>query len=197
MTYDLDLSKADGLFKERFPETNVEGEIAEKILSKSLDGLSLDEHEKLILEVLGIVSLPVEDPAFIEAKLIEMDIEILNLENKEAYELAKQQNNQYVTNRSFRIMFLRSQCYDAKAAANLMVNHFERKRVLFGDGEILSREVRQADLTPEDRNALELGLVQILPTRDVSGRTVVFMSATRKGAPEGLYDKEKVRSKTS
>ena len=70
-------------------------------------------------------------------------------------------------------MFLRSTDYDVEATSALIVAHFETKREFFGDGEILSRPIRQSDLDDEARNFLEAGSMQVLPQRDSAGRIVI------------------------
>ena len=55
-------------------------------------------------------------------------------------------------------------------------NHFEIKRRIFGEGEILGRDVLQTDLTEEDMERLRDGFVQVLPERDVAGRTVICLN---------------------
>jgi hypothetical protein len=112
------------------------------------------------------------------AGLEELEIELQNIElDREAFDLARSINAPYVDDPKFRLMFLRAESYDAKATAETLVRHFVVKQSLFGDGEILARDIRLSDLSRWDRGLLELGFLQILPTRDAAGRTVVAMSS--------------------
>jgi len=54
----------------------------------------------------------------------------------------------------------------------MMISHFETKKRLFGGGEILAREILQSDLTPVELDLLRGGYLQLLPSRDASGRVV-------------------------
>ncbi|KAL3937354.1 MAG: hypothetical protein SGARI_002153 [Bacillariaceae sp.] len=92
---------------------------------------------------------------------------------KKEYEAAKYFDPEYVKNQ--RIGFLRSERFDAKAAAEKMVKHFEAKKRLFGDGEILARDIKYSDLSAEDIKNAESGMVQTLPFRDAAGRAILFV----------------------
>lgn len=89
-------------------------------------------------------------------------------------------NADYVTARDFRLMFLRSERYDPKGSAERMVEHFESKRYLFGSAEVLGRDILLSDLNDDDRAALEVGHVQVLPRRDAAGRVVIFIAPQKK-----------------
>jgi hypothetical protein len=59
---------------------------------------------------------------------------------------------------------------------------------LFGDSEILCRDVRQSDLNEQEMKSLNSGFFQILPNRDAAGRAVVFVTPSQKvySMPEDL-----------
>jgi hypothetical protein len=95
---------------------------------------------------------------------------------REAYERAKFLNRSYVENEKFRLMFLRTECFNPKSAAQTIATHFEIKRRIFGDGEVLARDVRQDDLNEEDLSKLNDGFIQVLPQRDAAGRTVICLN---------------------
>lgn len=169
-----------GLPTDRLPESVQEGELAEKLLSEELDKLSLVEREQAVFDVHGVPQMHNEDPPNFEALLEQLDLEIDVIRNKEAYDQAKKLNKAFVTDRSFRSMFLRCDMCDATLAAQRMVFHFEVKKHLFGDGEVLGRHVRLSDLSPKDLVALESGCIQVLPTRDAAGRSIIAMSPTHR-----------------
>ena len=176
-----DLALSNGLDPTRFPESEDEIALAEKVLSQELEKLSLDEHEKIVLGVHGFSSNNCEDiesePHRIDAMIKEMDKEIAAITNdKEPLEKARSINAEYVDNQKFRLMFLRAESYDVRAAAEMIVSHFVVKERLFGDGEILGRDVRMSDLNRRDLAFLELGFAQVFPVRDAAGRTIVAMS---------------------
>lgn len=169
------LAKA-GLPNDRYPESLQELEIAEKLLSEELDKLSLAEHEQAVFDVHGLPQSRNDDPSNVDDYLKGMEQEIRNIRNKDAYEYAKYLNPDYVTDRSFCLMFLRCDWFDTKLAAQRMVYHFEKKKELFGSGEILGRDVRLSDLCDEAMLALSSGFTQILPKRDAAGRFILYIS---------------------
>lgn len=176
--FDPELARSNGLADNRFPETIDEAEIVEDVLAKELDKLSLDEHEKILFDVHGIAQNHDEDPDKIEESLKCLEEEIQKINEKEVYLEAKSMNPDYVSNRSFRLMFLRSEKYDPKVAAEVIVEHFYVKKLLFGGGEVLARNVRMDDLDQETQEVLESGFSQILPKKDAAGRTVLVLCPT-------------------
>jgi hypothetical protein len=161
---------------DRFPETPQEVDKAEEILANELSELSLVEHEKILFDVHGFSQVQDEDPPFLEAKFAELEAELQKIRNKSAYENAKYLNSSYVADPAFRLMFLRSERFDTQLAAKQLVRHFKVKRELFGNDEILAREVRLSDLTKDDMETLESGFMQVLPTRDAAGRRIFFLA---------------------
>ncbi len=190
-SFDFKLAALVGLPADRFPETNEEARRAEEFLAREIEKLSLDEHEKILFEVHGIAPPDEEVPSMVEKKLEELDRQLNQAKGKGAYDLATGLNPSYVDSRQFRLMFLRCQRFDAHLAAEMIIKHFEEKRRLFGVGEILAREIRQSDLTPDDRVLLESGFAQILPSRDAAGRTIlVLCSAGIRDFPEDGWDEK-------
>ena len=183
------LAELAGLPLDRFPETDEEANRAEELLARELEKLSLDELEKVAFDVHGISSFPDELESTVNTKLEELDQALNQIEHKEAYDLAAGLNPFYVNSQHFRLMFLRSHLFDTQAAAEMIVHHFEEKRRLFGDGEILARDVRQSDFSEEGRIILESGFPQVLQTRDASGRAIMlFSSAGLREFPEDGWD---------
>lgn len=152
-----------------------EAAIAE-ILSAELDKMSLAEQERILFDIHGLPQGHNDDPPNIDDYLQEMEMEIRKVRNKSAYLHAKYVNEDYVNDRAFRLMFLRGDLLDVKVAAQRMVFHFETKKRLFGDGDVLGRDIRLSDLSNDDMAVLESGFLQVLPTRDAAGRTI-FVAA--------------------
>lgn len=176
--FSADLARSAGLAVNRFPETQDEVALAEEVLARELEKLSLDEHEKIIFDVHGLPRYSLEDdPAALEARLKDLELELRTItKDREAYDDARAINPSYVDNRKFRLLFLRSESYDARAAAEMIVCHFDAKKRLFGEGDILARDIWISDLNPTELQLLELGVMQVLPSRDAAGRTVIAMS---------------------
>lgn len=172
----FELAKAAGLALDRFPETKQEADIAEDVLAQELAKLSLQDHELALFDLHGLTEALEETEHLLLQKLNEMEDEIGKIEERQAYDLAESMSPAYVKGRALRLMFLRSELMDAKAAAEKLVLHFHMKQKLFGKGEVLAREVEQSDLGPAETQILESGHVQVLPSRDASGRAILFIS---------------------
>jgi hypothetical protein len=138
----------------------------------------LDHQEQILFETHGIATSTnaKEEDGSLAELLQQLDKELGKISRKDAYEQALFMNPAYVRDERFRLQFLRAVEYHPTAAANRMVNHFEVKRELFGDGEALAREIRQSDLSPEDMEQLRRGVEQMFPVRDVSGRTIMVIN---------------------
>ena len=178
------------------PESEHEVATAEQVLADEMASMSITERDKILFEMHGISTETFgETPEKIEAALLELEQHIRKIPagSREAYEQAKYISPEYVNDRAFRIMFLRSELFDSKKAAQKMIKHFTIKRELFGDGEILCRDIRQSDLNEQERKTLESGFLQVLPERDAAGRAVIFMAP---GQKEGNYSRPEDIMKT-
>ena len=81
---------------------------------------------------------------------------------------------EYYHDRDLRIQFLRAENFVAKQAARRMICFLEFKKSLFGENE-LGKKITLRDLHPEDIVALRKGFLQILPSRDQTGRMIVVL----------------------
>jgi hypothetical protein len=113
-----------------------------------------------------------DDPIMVEGKLKEFELHINSIEPKEAYDMALRVDPDYVQSRGLRLMFLRSKRFDVKDAGKCMLKFFAGKLDLFGPGT-LTRSLRWTDLDKHDREYIQKGYMQVLPSRDSAGRVVV------------------------
>jgi hypothetical protein len=173
------LAEAAGI-SGRLPATAEEADMVEELLANELEKLSLVEREQILFDVHGFAQVYDEDSASIQAHLKQFETELLKIPDKSAYEHAKYLNTEYVNDPAFLLMFLRSETFDAKKAAEKMICHFDIKRELFGSGDVLGREVRLSDLTEDDMESLESGFLQVLPTRDAAGRSIFCVAPMHK-----------------
>eukprot|EP00934_Nitzschia_sp_Nitz4_P005325 Nitzschia sp. Nitz4//scaffold44_size153857//40530//42087//NITZ4_002708-RA/size153857-snap-gene-0.208-mRNA-1//-1//CDS//3329552118//5315//frame0 len=171
-----------GLSPNRFPETQEEATKAEDALTQELNKLSLAEHEKIIFEVHGFSSgAASEDPSDLngngetnmESNIEKLRQKLASISPKDAYDQALQQNPTYVQDSRFLQMFLRAELYDIDAAAEAIVDHFDVKRRIFHNPDVLGRDVRWSDLSVEDIAILKEGNFQLFPSRDAAGRIVI------------------------
>lgn len=155
----------------------------DKILSDELEKLTVDEREQIAYDVHGLLRNSQSDPLDIDFRLAELEQEIRKVRNRKDYEKAKYLNESFVSDRSFRLMFLRCDQFNVQIAAQRIVKHFEIKRELFGD-KCLARTLRMSDLNEDDMEVLNSGLFHLQPTRDVAGRLVmVFDPGLRPDIP--------------
>jgi hypothetical protein len=144
----------------------------ESSLPVELYKLSLAEREKAYYDLHGVAVVVEERPAFIDKCLADLESEICKLEdNKNAYEMAKKVNPEYICGRGFRLKFLRADRFVTKNAAIRLLGFLEEKLKLFGP-KPLARELLLSDLNQDDMVLLRSGFFSIVPIRDSAGRVV-------------------------
>jgi hypothetical protein len=145
----------------------------DSFISESMSLLDLQQREAALEEVHGIPQNNCEDLLQIDRCLLDIERHLENIKQGTAYEVAEATDRSYVTDRNFRIMFLRAARYDPEAAAKRIVETLDIKRSIFGPAK-LAKKVTLEDLEEEDIEYLESGAVQILPSKDTSGRKIVL-----------------------
>lgn len=115
-----------------------------------------------------------EDPASLDVWLQILDMRLNAIKRGSIYEVAEAMDRRHVTNRAFRMMFLRANQYDPEAAAKNILEFLEIKRCLFGQ-ERLVKKISLEDLEEEDRLYIERGSFQVTPCMDRSGRQIIVM----------------------
>ncbi|CAB9501769.1 tocopherol transfer protein-like [Seminavis robusta] len=155
-----------------------EADMIDKLLAEEMDKLSFEEKERTTFDIHGMAQES-HDPENINELLEQLEQEIRKIPNRKAYEKAKYLNEEYVTGREFRLLFLRCEKFDVKSSAQRIVTHLENKMDMFGGGPALARKLRLSDLNEDDDvKALKSGAWQLLPECDASGRLVVAFSPT-------------------
>jgi hypothetical protein len=153
------------------PETPQEVELVDQMLAQEFNQLSMEEKDRILFEIHGIASD--EDPDDLGSYYKDLERHLGEIPEKKELEAAKYYNADFVKNN--RLAFLRALRFNAKEAAERMVVHFRSKQELFGEGEILAREIRYSDLCEGSIKMLESGFMQILPQRDAAGRSIMFV----------------------
>lgn len=145
------------------------------LIAQAMNSLSMEERRNALHDIHGVADIQEDNPQFIDQKLNELEIELCHIsnDNKQAYYAAKAKSPGYVADREFRLLFLRADSFDVKAAAKRLTRHFETRLELFGP-DVLGRDLLLSDLNELDMKALKSGFVQWLPHRDRSGRAVMF-----------------------
>jgi hypothetical protein len=181
---------------------NTNGEVVDntidKILAMELNQLSLEEREDINHEIHGVHTLAVpETPEFVTQKLEEMEDHLLKggmnqptsspmvtqqpthqphhrpIAFDNVYEEALLLGSQYIHDRTFRIMFLRSELFDASKAASRLVRFLQLLRDYFGEQALLRLPYGTLqDLTADEIQFLKKGIIHVLPSRDNLGRRI-------------------------
>ena len=143
-------------------------------VANELNQLSLQEREQVYEELHGVDDIIKETDELINDRLAELEREISLIPDsqKEAYLQGLKVNQEYVTSKTFRLMFLRADYFDPKKAAKRLVWFMAKKLQFFGR-DSLGRSLMLDDLDEDARNCLEAGHIQLLQNRDRAGRSVL------------------------
>eukprot|EP00980_Cylindrotheca_fusiformis_P027187 scaffold19324_cov152-Cylindrotheca_fusiformis.AAC.2 len=172
----LSVAFPEGVFNQESAKLDArkEKENLDKHLAASMGKLSVKDREAALEEVHGIVKKDPEDTYFLQAHLQAMKDRLNSIKHGTVYEKAEAIDPCFVSSRGFRLLFLRGNRYDPKAAAEQLVKHFDLKFSLFGSGK-LTKAITLLDLDDNDRICLESGFFQILPQKDAAGRTIALI----------------------
>ena len=144
----------------------------DRIIAKEMTDLSMQEREKAENDVHGIGNEGEENPLQLQTGLLQLEHHLDYMKKGTVYEEAENQDPRYVSDRKFRIMFLRADRYNPKEAAERMIRFFDLKKNLFGS-EKLVKNITMEDLDEDDMETLRSGYMQIPPPCDVAGRKIV------------------------
>lgn len=144
-------------------------------LGDAMTKLSVREREKALDDLHGVVkaSDDKEDADSARKWLEELDQHINEIKRGTIYEVAESMHRDYVTDRDFRMMFLRAVRYDPKAAAARIIKFLNLKQYLFGVKK-LAKTISIDDLDDDDKACLRSGGYQLLPCTDTAGRLILF-----------------------
>jgi len=144
-----------------------------------LNKLSIEERNEITFDLHGVKPIVNEDPEIVakSTDLLELELNGIPNEEKQAYLRARDRNPGYVMDKTFLLMFLRAQQFNTKAAAAQFVDFFQIKLELFGE-EKLGRDIRMDDLNDGDVECLESGYAQVLNARDRAGRAIFLLMPT-------------------
>jgi hypothetical protein len=150
-----------------------------EILAEELNKLSFQEREKVFSDVHGVSDDVEETPDFVAEGLAGLESALAIIACKPAYDQAKQQDPEYVSNRDFLLKFLRADNFDPPKSAQRMIRYLDAKLRIFGSVR-LTKTITLDDFTKEDMIVAQSGLGSILRLRDRAERLVVcWMSMLR------------------
>eukprot|EP00934_Nitzschia_sp_Nitz4_P002914 Nitzschia sp. Nitz4//scaffold95_size97785//49428//50956//NITZ4_004668-RA/size97785-augustus-gene-0.99-mRNA-1//1//CDS//3329560475//2904//frame0 len=143
----------------------------DRIIAKEMTELSVQERESAENDVHGI-SNGEEDPLFMESRLLLMNRFLQQLKPGSVFQEAESMNPQYVSDRRFRLKFLRADRYNSKEAAERMIRFFEVKKDLFGSAKLV-KDITLSDFSDDDMDTLRSGYMQVAPRTDAVGRSIM------------------------
>lgn len=155
---------------------NNDAEDVEATLVQGMKDLTFDQLQREQEDFHGVAdtsSVQENDADSIGEKLQSLNAHLSRIKAGTIYESAEAKDLDYVSNRDFRIDFLKGNRYDPKAAAEQMIRYFDVKHDLFGD-ECLVRDITTQDLTEDDIANLLCGTLQISSCPDNSGRPILM-----------------------
>lgn len=172
----------------------------DRMLAEELNGLSLDDRERVMEEVHGIFDRSTIQHDGLEDALRAMGNELDDYyfgsgstaakitddsDNNafddtstsspikySAYLEARAKNSSLVVDRNFRLAFLLSAGNNPKEAALKLMKYLDFIRDLYETSDVLFRPVFLEDLNSSAKQQLVMGSYQILPDRDSSGRRI-------------------------
>jgi hypothetical protein len=145
------------------------------LMASELHGMTLQEREIVYEEVHGVDKEMVETPLLLAESLERMKVALEQQVPKLRlfYEHARQINPDYVDSPSFWLQFLRAEYFDAPNAALRLCRFLAGKVEFFGLDALARPIALDEDFDVDDIAWLKTGIIQILPSRDRSGRAVL------------------------
>ena len=132
----------------RLLNEDVFGMSVDELLSRDLQNMKFEDRNKVYEEIHGVTTLcPDETPDLVQRSLYELQLAIdaIPLENKMAYEEAKQYPTTYVNELDFRLRFLRAELFDVQNAAQRMAKWLDLVKIYYGT-VALQRPPKLSDL---------------------------------------------------
>ena len=98
-------------FERNIEDSVTSAKLVDSVLAKEFNKLSVQERSKTYEELHGVNDCIEETPAFVQNALRQLDEAIVRITMKPAYEMAVRQNENYVMDVKFRLMFLRADVF--------------------------------------------------------------------------------------
>jgi hypothetical protein len=153
--------------------TDKRQETEELELADDLYRMSLAYRNAMNEEIHGLRSLaPEETPDMIDSKLQDFDDALNSLPYTPSFDEALGLSSQFVQSSEFRLRFLRAELFDVKKAAVRFEQYLTIGKNYFGQIG-LQRPICISDLNKQELEILKVGNLQLLNSRDKSGRRIV------------------------
>jgi esterase/lipase superfamily enzyme len=120
------------IFQDQRNADNVDPDDVDALLAKELNQMTFQERELMYEEIHGVDKIHEEPEDFLNSRLAALEQEIRRLPQRELYEQAERISKAHVTDRKFRLMFLRAEYHDPRKAAVRLVRFLEEIERFFG-----------------------------------------------------------------
>jgi hypothetical protein len=152
---------------------HLENNEVDKILVQGMSSLSFNERQREQDDLHGVSAEFIERTDEMDHVLGLVQNKLNMIKHGTAYELAEAMNLSYVSDRNFRMPFLRANRYNPQEAADQMIRHFDLKQKLFGRDK-LTKDIATSDLSDDDIKPLIGGSYHISKVRDRAGRLILL-----------------------
>eukprot|EP00980_Cylindrotheca_fusiformis_P013414 scaffold3419_cov84-Cylindrotheca_fusiformis.AAC.4 len=159
-------------FAPRLRHHHEEMKETEALLAGEMSKLSVEEMSKALDDVHCVGQAVFESPELIQRALFAFGEEA-RVQLNPVYEIALEQNRNYLEGEAFRLRFLRCNMFKIKSAVSQMMKFLQYKAKYFGISK-LGRDIFLSDLTNEDRDLLQSGFFHVQQCKDRCGRNVVW-----------------------
>ena len=185
------------IIESSLPRRHVSPRELENLIASDLQTSSYQERENIYADLHAVSQGIQESPEFIQAKIEQLKRELNEMKlnsdgttaaGTTAYELAESISYDYVHNRKFQLMFLRSAMYDCRLAAEKFTTYMDQKLALFGI-DYLCKDITQNELDMYDKEALDCGMFTKVPNiKDRAGRSIccLFIDLTSSRSIENM-----------
>ena len=171
-----------------FSSTSATTKNIDSILAKEMYAMSVQDRKRSQEELHGVHSSAAEeDPqrAWNAQLKLKADLDLLlhgmdrNDEHKQAFYEAYwlPDSQRYIKSEEVCLKYLRAEYFDPSKASKRMFTHLRMVHKYFGTWS-LQRGLRYNDLSRQEQDVFKAGNLQILPSRDRSGRLVSILQGT-------------------
>ncbi|KAG7337853.1 hypothetical protein IV203_012738 [Nitzschia inconspicua] len=148
----------------------------DQLMARDLNKLSFHDRNLIQEEIHGVYSPAFDEtPTQVAAALASLrdEIDKTPASDRRAFDRAVSHRSSFVHDDDFRLQFLRAECYNTKKACSRMMTHMRLLEKYFGPNA-LTRPLCFSDFPKKEQSIVRSGFIQILPSRDTSGRLVSF-----------------------
>ncbi|KAG7373864.1 hypothetical protein IV203_012959 [Nitzschia inconspicua] len=148
----------------------------DQLMARELNRLSFHDRNLIQEEIHGVYYPTFDEaPTQVAAALASLrdEIDKAPASERRAFDRAVSHQSSFVHDDDFRLQFLRAECYNTEKACSRMMTHMRLLEKYFGP-QALTRPLRFSDFPKKEQSILRSGFIQILPSRDTSGRLVSF-----------------------